>query len=399
MFHRLTTAAVVLAAACAPACSDGSEPPVTSKAAVYVVGSSVFGPEGNNSYVNVIGSLDEQTLDYSKAYEFPGSADLWVWNNKVFIADGESPVIRRYAVDDAGALALESEISFAVYGLADAAFWNAIWVSPSKAYMANGQGEYVIWDPLSTPMTITGTMPHPPLADRGIQKLRPASTDRGVVVSGNRLYHPYYWADDSYTSYADDSRIAIYDTTTDQLIDVVEAGCTGLDIATQDGAGNLYFSNWTGNVGLSLVHRGAPPCGAKIAAGTTAIDGSWTLSWPEVTDGRSAAALRYSGDGHALLSVFYSERTPFDDSTDPWTLVGSENWRIWRVDLQTRTAAPLDSIAWNSGATYLQRIDDLTYVLVPSADYSTSTVYAVDGATATPRFQTTGWGIRLFRVR
>lgn len=401
MYRPIWPALSLAIAACGTACGGGSSSSNTDLSnGAYVVSSIVSTSDESFSYVSVIGSLDAQTLDYGKAYEFPGiSSDLWVWNGKVYIADGDAPVVHRYAVDDTGALVEESALSFASYGAPDAAFWNAIWISPSKAYLANGQGEYVIWDPSATPMRITGTMPHPDLADRGIQKLRPASTDRGVIVQGNRLYHPYHWVDASYTSYSEDSRVAIYDTDTDTLIATLEAPCTGLDIATQDEAGNLYFSNWTGNVGLSLVHKGATPCAIKLPAGATAIDPEWTLPWPQITDGRGGAALRFSDDGHALLSVFHGERTQFDDTTDPFALVGSANWRLWRMDLTARTAAPVDGIDWNSGATYMSRIDNTSYVMVPASNYASTTIYAVTGDTAQARFQTRGWSIRLFRVR
>jgi hypothetical protein len=386
---------LVVTAACGDNPSGSSDALDGSNEPAYLVGSIVSSPGGSTAYVNVIGSLDAQTLDYMTAYEFPGNADVWSWSGKVFVADGATPIIRRYRVDGGRALVLERELSFQSYGLLETSFWNAIWISPTKAYMANGQGEYVIWNPET--MAITGTMPHPPLADRGLQLLRLASTDRGVVVHGNRLYHPFYWVNGDYTDYAPDGGIAVYDTDTDTLVGMLDAPCPGLDIATADDTGNMYFSNWTGNVGLTLVNEATAPCGIKLAAGASAVDPAW--SWPEITEGRLASALRYSGDGHAVLSVFHQERVDLDAATDPWAVVGSANWRIWNVDLANRQAAPVDGIDWNSGATYMQRIDDTAYVLVPGAGYATSQVYAVDGASATRLFETRGYGIRLFRVR
>jgi len=390
-------ALLLLPLAFASACSDPDSGTAGPSEGAYVVGSIVTGPEGSTGYVNVIASLDAQVLDYSTAYEFPGFADVWSWNGKVFVADGEAPIIHRYSVAADRSLLADGELSFAAYGVPETAFWNAIWISAEKAYMANGQGEYVIWNPST--MMITGTMPRPALDARDGLLLRSASTDRGVVVRGNRLYHPYYWSDETWTDYAVDSRIAIYDTDQDRLLGVIDAPCTGLDIATEDDSGNLYFSNWTGNAGLTLVDGVPAPCGVKLVTASDTIDASWTTPWTAITDGRQGAALRYSGDGHALLSVFHQERAQFDASTDPFALVGTANWRIWSVDLQARTGALVDGIDWNSGATYMQRIDDLSYMLVPTADYAKSEVYAIDGTTATPRFETRGWGLRLFKVR
>lgn len=393
------TAWLCLAATSLLACGGDDDADNEYDGPVYIVGSDVSGQEGTKGYVSVLHSLDAQTIDYDKAYEFPGYADVWVWNEKVFVADGEAPIVRRYTVSATDELVQDGELSLAAYGITEGAFWNAIWVSPTKAYYANGQGVYVIWDP--TAMKITGTMPYPTgLADRanGL-KLRPGSTDRAVVVSGNRLYHPYYWANDTYTTFADDSRIAVYDTTTDQLISVIEAPCTGLDVGTVDSAGNTYFSSWTGAVGLALVAGATTPCAVKIASGATTLDASWTLSWPTITDGRNAAALRTTTAGHGVVSVFHDERTTYDDKTDPFALVGSENWQLWNLDLAARTAAPITGIAYNSGATYMQRIDDKSYTLVPAADYSSTQLYAIDGtSTATPTIKLNGWGIRAFKV-
>lgn len=380
------------------ACGDSADSETApSSGPAYVVGSLVSGPDGSTAYVNVIASLDAQTLDYASAYEFPGQADVWSWNGKLYVSDGESPVVRRYAVAADRTLVEEGELSFAAYGVASTAFWNAIWVSADKAYMANGQGVYVIWNPST--MAITGTMPYPTFDEIPDRLLRPASTDRGVVVSGNRLYHPYYWTDAGWTNYEPASKIAIYDTDADRLISVVDAACPGLDVATEDDSGNIYFSNWTGNVGLALVAGQAAPCGVKLDTATDTVDTAWTAPWPTIADGREASALRYSGDGHALLSVFHDESVTFDASSDPFAVIGTANWEIWRMDLATREAAPVDGIALNSGATYMQRIGDLSYVLVPSAGYASSSVYAVDGGSAALRFDTRGWGLRLFQIR
>jgi len=383
------------------ACGDSADPagsdPAPSGGSAFVVGSLVSSPDGSTAYVHVLSSLEVQTLDDGAAYEFPGQADVWSWNGKVYVADGEAPVVRRYTVAADRTLAQDGELNFAAYGVASTAFWNAIWVSADKAYMANGQGVYVIWNPST--MAITGTMAHPTFDEVPGRLLRPASTDRGVVVSGNRLYHPYYWTDAGWTNYEPVSKIAVYDTDADRLIGVVDAACPGLDVATQDDRGNLYFSNWTGNVGLALVAGQAAPCGVKLDPATDTVDPAWTAPWPTIADGREASALRYSGDGHALLSVFHDERVSYDASSDPFAVIGTANWEIWRMDLATRQASPVAGIALNSGATYMQRIGDLSYVLVPSAGYASSSVYAVAGGSASLRFATRGWGLRLFQVR
>src|SRR5437870_3702015 len=137
-----STVLLLLALAAAGACSDSKAPAADAMgddAPAYIAGSLVTGSDGTSTaYINVLASLDAQVLDYTTAYEFPGLADVWAWNGKVFVANGEAPTVKRYAVDANRNLVLEAEISFAAYGVASTAFWNAIWVSADKAYMADG---------------------------------------------------------------------------------------------------------------------------------------------------------------------------------------------------------------------------------------------------------------------
>jgi hypothetical protein len=370
-----------------------------SASSAYIVGSTLNGPEGWNAYVAALSALVPQEVDYGKALEVPGRADVWVWDDKVFIALADAPVVSRYAVTEQLQFVEEGpRISFADRGLASAQFWNAIWLTPDKAYMNNAAGlEYIIWNPRS--MQIVGSVPHPAIEERPGFVVRNSSTNRGAVVRDGKVYHTYYWTDENYERYEPDSRIAVYDIASDQLLDVIEAPCPGLDVATQDDAGNLYFSSWTGLPGLSLVLGAPTSCAVKIPAGSEQIDPAWTLAWPDVTDGRHGAALRYQGDGHGLLSVFHDERLQYDSSSDAFELIGTENWQTWRVELGSRRAAPVAGIAANSGAIYVEPIGESVYALVPTENYQSSQIYSVVGETAQPFFSTRGWATRLFQLR
>jgi hypothetical protein len=137
----------------------------------------------------------------------------------------------------------------------------------------------------------------------------------------------------------------------------------------------------------------------KIPAGSEDLDASWTLSWPDVTEGRHGAALRHQGGGYGLVSIFHHEQLEYDASSDAFALVGTENWQTWRVDLGARTAAPLGGVAANSGAIYVEAISDAAYALIPTEDYQSSQIYRVDGDAARPLFSTRGWATRLFQLR
>lgn len=370
----------------------------TSDEHVYIVGSTLNGPEGWNAYIAAFSELGKQEINYDLALEVPGRADVWVWDEKVFIAEAESPRVTRYRVDADLSLVKDSEpVDFGNTGVTSAQFWNAIWIASDKAYMNNASGdEYVIWNPRT--MTIEGAVARPKLEERDGLQVATSSTNRGSTIRDGRLYHSYYWTDENYETYAAASAIAVYDIATDELLEVIEAPCPGLEVATQDEAGNIYFSAWTGLPGLTLVLDQPTSCAVKLPKGSNEIDVEWTFAWPDVTEGRQAAALRYQADGFGLLSVFHDELIEYDSKSDAFELIGTENWKTWRFDFATKKAEPLEDIAPNSGAIYVERIGKLSYALVPTTDYKSSIIYEVDGTQAKPLFETRGWSTRLFQL-
>jgi len=396
---RAARSAAWLAAASAMfSCSDGEAgaPGDDTTAAKYAVSSAVFSPEGTTTTVSILDSVAAQEIDYDRAWVFPGWADMWVHEGDVFVSDGESPVITKFEVAADGSLVEVGRLSFAAYGEIDAAFWSNTFVSPTKSYMINGTAEYVIWNPST--MTITGSLALPTLEDRMGLRVRAGTMDRSNVIRDGLLYQPMYWSDEDYTQFAPDSRIVVIDIASDQVVRVIEAPCAGLDVGTQDAAGDLYFSTWTSGVYSPLVLGTEPNCVARIRAGETTATAAFTYA--SVAEGREGAAVRASSDGRLVFSAFHDERVDLAGAADPWELIGQDNWRLWVYDPATGAASVIDSIDWNSGATYMFELDGRTDVLVPAADAASSRVYALDGGVnGTPLFDTRGWAMRLFKVR
>lgn len=362
----------------------------------YVVGSVIFEPEGQQTIISVLDSLSPQVIDYGRAIELPGWADLWVHEGHLYVSSGESPTVTKYSVSETGALVEQGVLSFAAYGEVDVAFWSNTFVAPDKAYMINGVSGYVIWDPIS--MVIRGTFDLPPLPAREGLLARAGTLDRANVIRDGKLYQPMYWSDTDFAVFAPDSRIVVIDIASDQVVDTIEAPCAGLDIGALDDAGNLYFSTWTSGIYQPLVLGDAGNCVARIAAGEDSADVAFTFAG--VADGREGAAVRHFEDGKLLLSVFHDERVDLQGADDPWPLIGDRNWRTWSHDPLTSTTSPVESLDWNSGATYVFRVDGVSHVMVPSTDYAATTVVALSGAlAATEVLEMRGWGIRLFKVR
>lgn len=360
--------------------------------------SVVFGEDSTSSYLSVLRSLDTQEIAYEAAREVAGWADLWVHDDHVFVTDGEAPALTRYSVAVDGSLEPGARLSFSNYGVETAAFWRNLFVSSTKAYLfAPGSREMVIWNPEA--LEITGTFALPALSDRGARQLY-GTADRSAVVRGDRLYLPVAWGDFDDLSLSDDSAILVIDTTSDQVIETLPAACPDLNVATLDGRGDIYFSNWVYGISPALFDGGAHTCAVRIKADSDVIDQDWSLTFANVTEGREAAALRFLGDGKALISVFHDEEATLTPESDRYEVVDAPSWRFWTLDLETLEAQLVDDIGWHSGGYYSTRIDERNMLFVPSADYgSTQALEMFADGSVEPRWEARGWVTRLFKLR
>jgi hypothetical protein len=363
----------------------------------YVLASVVFGAnDEQTSYLNVVDSLEKQELDYGKAIERPGWADLWVHEGRVFVSSREEKTITKYSVSDAGELVEEGVLNFSSYAV-DVAFWSSTFVAKDKAYMIENVDDYVIWNPET--MEITGVFDLPELPEHEGLIQRAGTLDRANVIRDGLLYTPMYWSDEDYFRFSPDSRIVVIDIGRDEVLRTVEAPCAGLDIGSIDDKGDIYFSTWTSGVFEPLLGESTGNCVAKIENG--AQDATTAFTFKAVAEGREGAAVRSFRDGKLFMSIFHDERVDFDaPDADPAMLLGEKNWRTWVYDTEKKSAEQVAGLDWNSGATYVVPIDDAHYVLVPGSDYASTTVVSVDKNLKTSeRFELRGWGTRLFQVR
>jgi hypothetical protein len=365
---------------------------------LYAIANEVYGADTSTTYVNVLPSLDVKDIDYGKAREYAGGrAHIATIGGRLFVSAPESPVITRFSVSDAGVLTEDGRLSFANFGFKAVAVdeWGNIFLSDTKAYLFNSdEGSTVIWNP--TTMEITGEINSPELV-RDVLTLDGSPP----VLYGNRLYRTIYWTDWKAYTFSTDLFLAIYDIENDKLLELIkETRCPALNNrVVKDEQGNLYFGNWIWNVSATLV-KGAPnSCALRMAAGSSRFDADWTLPYASLTDGREGAMFSYLGNGKGLLSVFHHERTTIDATTDPSELAGTENWRLWGIDLEKRTGAPIEGLDWNTGAVSTFHLDGRSFVFVPGNDWSVTRIYELKDGRAVPSFEVRGWSYALLKVR
>jgi len=373
-----------------------------SNGPLFAVMYEVYDASGDsNSYLNLLTNLDIDEVDPAKGREYGGGrAFVQTYGGKVFVGDANAPTVTRFSVDADNTLVEEDKISFANYGLTTGQFdsWNVTFIAPDKAYLMDFRdGTTIIWNP--TAMTITGDIPPP---DEFLREGWQFESSPGIVRDG-LLFRTIDWANYDENTYIHEFLLAIYDVRTDEIVDLIEETRCPVpgNLAHMDEEQNIYFSNWVWPV-ESVILRDAPDtCVLRINANETEFDQDWTLRYQDVTDGHHGAMFTYLESGQALVAAFYDERTTFDGDTAPWSYVGSNNWRVWTVDLENRTGSVLEGLDFNGGAFTPARLDGRSYLLVPGgAEVSWATqLYEISDGRAEPRMKLPGWSYQIVQVR
>ncbi len=150
--------------------------------------------------------------------------------------------------------------------------------------------------------------------------------------------------------------------------------------------------------GLALTSDYPKSCALRVKDGEDTFDPDWKLDFADVTDGREAGMLRYLGDGKALLDVFHDERVEIDEETDAKELSNTANWRLWAIDLEELTGAPLEGLDFKAGGYQDVQVGQRTFLMVPNGDYSETTAYEVVNGEAVEGFKIQGSSYHMVRI-
>lgn len=354
--------------------------------------------ESSTSYVPVAPSLDVPRIALDDARELDGRATMAVAGDWMFLASSSAPIVERFRVSSDGSLEPDGRLSFANHGVPDFFAideWGAVIVNPHKAYVFNGSdGSHVVWNP--TTMEITGEIPGPDIGREGY------SFESIAIVRGSLMYRVFTLLNyDTWEFLAAPQYLAVYDVETDELVSLVEeTRCPQLySRPFVDESGDLYFSNFIWTPALSLTSDYPKSCALRVKNGERTFDPDFRLDFADITGGREAGILRYLGNGTALLDVFQHERATIDANTDAQELANTTNWRLWSVDLGSKTGAPLESFGFKAAGYQDVQVDGRTFLMVPNEDYSETTSYEVLGGDVLQRFKIQGSSYFMARVR
>jgi hypothetical protein len=379
---------------------DGDDAP--DDTALYAVTTTVFDDTSAATYVSLLGSLDDQTVDLAAAREFAGWSSVATHGGAILVGHGDRPEVTRYEVGETGTFAAGdagSTVSFATYGLTTASLAFNTVVDETMAHMALEQTSRILWNPAE--MAIVDTVATPEVvAQRDGLNVR-AANFQGRVVREDGVFQPYFWHDADWYEFHQRSQIAIYDRT-GALETLLDVPCPALQIAAEDEDGNLYFSGMVDTIAHELVEPASTlsRCIARIDADTHAIADGWPRSFEDLTGGRPAGVFHYLADGIGILTVYHVENADPASETflDTWY---QQNWGLWLVDLERWQASRIES--WPLGASniFFSRVDGRLFVHQVAADFSSTTIgeIAIDG-TFHPQLTVPGYAAYpLLRVR
>jgi hypothetical protein len=375
-------AALTLAACGGGDTTTTGEPGMTGMTGpVYALMSSVFSASGDRSvYIATTNSLDVPELSLDGAREYGGVANYAAVNGRLLISSGEEPTITAFDVDDAMTWHERETLSFASYPLTDNAnFFSQYLVDDHNMYLPFEGYKRIVWDP--TDFQIRGVMEDTSLQlDSGGLILEPAGNRSGIRYAGGQVMMPFFYHDADWYEFGVSSPIAVYDPVTHVERKVVDAPCAGLAVASQDEAGNTYFSPYDYLPLLALYGLGPSPCVARLTP-EQELDASFTTDMLAWTEGRYVNSFRYVRDGWGLANVLHHDRLGADFSApmsaevqdDIWD---AANWSVWQVDLINGTARPFDAIEVPSFGWNIVQIDGRSLLAIPSE--GTTTMYEMD---------------------
>ncbi|MGC4088115.1 MAG: hypothetical protein QM756_09490 [Polyangiaceae bacterium] len=220
------------------------------------------------------------------------------------------------------------------------------------------------------------------------------------MLRDGKLFHLVNWLDWENWEMSDTSKIVVIDTAQDKVVDVLDAPCPNLDVASLAPDGSVYFSNWVYSPGATLVHGAAKACVVRILPGSTTLDPDFKLTYADITGGHEGAAFMSLGSGKALFSAFYDDNQAFDASKDDISAwVFGANWKFQMYDEATGSATPFDAVGWHAGGFAPAHVDGNVYVLVPGNGYKSTVAWKLDGdGNAERSIELAGWSTRLFQL-
>ncbi|MET0410661.1 MAG: hypothetical protein ABW217_05170 [Polyangiaceae bacterium] len=356
----------------------GETPPPVDEEPLYAISASLFGEEGNTSYVALLPSLESDVeIDYSRTLEVGSASTIFGPDQGALFAVGldETPTVTKYEVTASERFVERETIDFSGYGITY--MWRdpglVPFLSQDKAYVIDDRElQVVIWNPDA--MEIDGSFSLADVADPDYPRTR---FEADPTFRGDELLVlvTHSTEDDEGAPYS--SLISI-DTVNDRVTSIVrEERCGGLWESVEDSKGDIYFSSGTWDAAQNRVFGSAietAPCIVRVKAGASEFDPDYFLDSASI--GSSPAGGLVSGGGDvAYIKVLDETALPPIDEEDFDAVWGGENWQWFRFQLGSSAAAtPVTSLPLSNGGGGELIVESRSYVRNASADFASTTL-------------------------
>jgi hypothetical protein len=295
-------------------CSDdGKDPPVTPDGPpsdggnegppAVLVAERVFGPQGQRLYyVSVHSDVPTAAVDRTKAIELT-SADIEVFEGRVFIRDRNANTITRYKVTSDLKLEQDGEkLSFAGVGLGTGRYHNA-YVSSTLAYtLDSGAWRMIAWNPST--MLLTGQV-------ISIDYLRKPALPSGAIGIptrvGNRIIAPVYWADFTNFIYHPGVGALIIDPSLPAQPAFIEDSRIGGAFRVSAGADGAAYMIGVVDAVVGRASGGGPlPASGilRIPPGLNTFDANYLVDVEDATGAPSVWAIHRTTATEALVQIY-----------------------------------------------------------------------------------------------
>lgn len=275
----------------------------------------------------------------------------------VFVGRDDSPIIERWALDDAGVLQKTGQINLSALGITSAMGGNRNVIqiiSDTRAYYFDNEGfRVVVFDP--TAMTITDDF-----SIDAIQTGASSSSLNFIAREGDRFFvSARLWDADDET--IKELRVAVVSATSNEVEYLTDTRCGDMGFVAKDDEGNIYFGS---HHALAVFADpsdpdAAQPCMLRILQNETEFDPSYHVELNELLDG-FGGGLFQGPDGSAFIAKY--------ESSDPISAAALRQpvWRMYSVELGNEASSLTQVAALPLVARYVSTFEvEIDGELVP----------------------------------
>ena len=335
----------------------------------------IFTTDNRFIAAQVVSELDGQELDPSQSLELSGFSRTYVFGGKLFVFDGETLQVTRYAIDDD--LRLTEDGRFSMMGVGVTSFApTTVFINPTRAIYIGREEIAVVFDPEA--MVITSTFDVPGLAKEGL-----IARFNAPIRVGDNLYMAIAWWNGDTFEVHPAVAAAVLSAEEDRFLGIAEdSRCVFSDSGfAADGAYYVVGNNFSGAIDLATPEEFPPPCLLRLREGATEFDADFYVDLAESTGTRLLGGLELGiGDGRYIGQVYGASQDP-SELDSPSSVFGENLFRYALFSVSNGLATVVDDLPLTARNNFFPAlIDGIPYVPINDG-FDNSQLFRIDPET------------------